>query len=41
MKAMMAILLVAALFLAGCNTMKGLGQDIENAGEAIQEAGSK
>jgi predicted small secreted protein len=40
-KAMMAILLVAALFLAGCNTMKGLGQDIENAGEAIQEAGSK
>ncbi|HWS01891.1 MAG TPA: entericidin A/B family lipoprotein [Gammaproteobacteria bacterium] len=38
---MMAILLVAALFLAGCNTMKGLGQDIENAGEAIQEAGSK
>ena len=41
MKAMMAILLAAALFLAGCNTMKGLGQDIENAGEAIQEAGSK
>ncbi len=41
MKATMAILLAAALLLAGCNTVKGLGQDIENAGEAIQEAGSK
>ena len=41
MKATMAVLLAAALFLTGCNTVKGLGQDIENAGEAIQEAGSK
>lgn len=23
---------------AGCNTMEGLGQDIEEAGQAIQEA---
>ncbi len=41
MKATMAVLLAAAVLLAGCNTMKGLGQDIENAGEAIQEAGSE
>jgi len=25
------------LGLAGCNTMEGLGQDIENAGEAIED----
>ncbi|PPK50208.1 entericidin A/B family lipoprotein [Marinobacter persicus] len=23
--------------LAGCNTMEGLGQDVENAGEAIEQ----
>jgi len=23
--------------LAGCNTMEGLGQDLENAGEAIEQ----
>jgi predicted small secreted protein len=41
MKATMAMLLAAALLLAGCNTVKGLGQDIENAGGAIKDAGSK
>ena len=25
------------LLLAGCNTMRGLGQDIERAGEKIQD----
>ena len=25
----------------GCNTVRGVGQDIEKAGEAIQKAGSK
>jgi len=25
----------------GCNTMRGVGQDIEKAGEAIQRAGNK
>lgn len=40
MKPVLAILITAALFLTGCNTVKGLGQDIENAGEAIKRAGS-
>ena len=30
------MLVVWAVGLAGCNTMRGLGQDIERAGEAIQ-----
>lgn len=25
----------------GCNTVRGIGQDIEKAGETIQKAGSK
>lgn len=31
--------LIAALgFLAACETVKGVGRDIENAGEALDEA---
>ena len=30
--------LAAALFLTGCNTVKGVGQDIERAGNAIERA---
>ncbi|MGA0024607.1 MAG: entericidin A/B family lipoprotein [Burkholderiales bacterium] len=33
-------LLVALMVLAGCNTMRGLGQDVEKAGEAIQRKSS-
>jgi predicted small secreted protein len=33
--------LVAALALAGCNTMAGVGKDIEKGGEAIQGAAKK
>ena len=33
--------LVAALFLTGCNTMRGLGQDTERAGEKIQEKATR
>ncbi len=33
--------LVAAFALAGCNTVHGLGKDIEKAGEAISGAASK
>ena len=29
---------VVALVLSGCNTMRGVGQDIEKGGEAIQKA---
>ncbi len=33
-----AVILLAlwAIALAGCNTMRGFGQDMEKAGEAIQ-----
>ena len=41
MKPMIAVLLAAALTLAGCNTVRGVGQDIEKAGSAIERAGSK
>ena len=30
------MLIVWAVAMAGCNTMRGLGQDMERAGEAIQ-----
>lgn len=42
MKTFIACLTVTllALGLAGCNTIHGAGQDIEDAGEVIQEAGS-
>ena len=29
---------VIALLLVGCNTVKGIGQDLEKGGEAIQKA---
>ncbi len=32
------VLTVAALYLSGCNTMQGLGKDVEKAGEAIQRS---
>lgn len=36
MKHIALILIAAATFLAGCNTVRGIGQDIERGGEAIQ-----
>ena len=33
--------LLAAAFLAGCNTMEGLGKDIKKGGEAIEQAADK
>ena len=33
--------LVGAVSLTACNTVKGMGQDIENAGQAIKNAGNK
>ena len=41
MKSMIAVLMAAALTLAGCNTMEGFGQDVKKAGESIEKAGSK
>ncbi len=37
MNKLIAIVL-CALALAGCNTVRGMGQDIEKAGEAIQRS---
>ncbi len=31
-------LLVAVLFLVGCNTMEGLGKDIKKGGEKLEKA---
>ena len=36
-----AILLAATFALAGCNTVKGMGQDIQKAGSAIEGAAKK
>ncbi|MGE0357399.1 MAG: entericidin A/B family lipoprotein [Burkholderiales bacterium] len=33
--------LVAALALAGCNTVEGLGKDIKKGGEVIEKAADK
>lgn len=32
----MALVLALAAFTAGCNTMEGMGKDIERGGEKIQ-----
>jgi len=32
---------MACFTLAGCNTVKGLGQDIQKAGQVIEGAGRK
>jgi predicted small secreted protein len=40
MKPMIAVLLAVSLILTGCNTVRGMGQDIENAGQSIKKAGS-
>ena len=41
MKTVAVLLGLAAFVLAGCNTVRGVGQDIEKGGEAIQKAVSK
>jgi len=33
-----AALLLLAFVLAGCNTVKGMGQDVQRAGSAIERA---
>src|SRR3569832_827914 len=38
MKPMIALLIAVALTLAGCNTVRGMCQDIEKAGDSIQKA---
>ena len=33
--------LILSLFLAGCNTLKGMGQDVQKAGSVIENAAKK
>jgi len=42
MKHLLSLSLIAALLgLSGCNTVKGVGQDIQKAGEKIEDAAKK
>ena len=36
-----ALLLTAVFALVGCNTVQGIGQDIQKAGSAIENAAKK
>lgn len=43
MKKLMSLVLVSlfVLGLSGCNTMAGVGEDIQSAGEKLEEAAKK
>ena len=41
MKKIIAILLTTSFALVGCNTIQGIGKDVEKLGEKVQEAGKK
>ena len=41
MKFISTLLLLAMVCLTGCNTVKGLGQDLQKAGEKIEDAAKK
>ncbi len=36
-----ALILLTAFTLAGCNTMEGFGKDVKKGGEAIEKAADK
>jgi len=38
---LIALSLVAVVSLSACNTMRGLGQDVQKAGSAIEDAAKK
>jgi entericidin A len=40
-KATGLLMLCASLLLAGCNTFRGVGQDVQKAGSAIENAAKK
>jgi predicted small secreted protein len=41
MKAIFLVLSFMLFFLTGCNTISGVGKDIQKAGESIEEAAKK
>ena len=38
---LIALALVAVMGLSACNTMRGIGQDVQKAGSAIEDAAKK
>jgi entericidin B len=40
-KTVSALMLIALLSLMGCNTVQGIGQDIQKGGQAIEGAAKK
>ena len=38
---MLYVILLCSVLLCGCNTIKGVGQDVEKTGEALQESAQK
>ena len=40
-KLIAAISVLCTLLLVGCNTVKGVGQDLQKAGEKIEDAAKK
>jgi predicted small secreted protein len=38
---LLAIGVSSVLFLSGCNTMRGIGQDVQRAGSAVENAAKK
>jgi len=38
---LIALGLSSVLFLSGCNTMRGIGQDVQRAGSAVENAAKK
>jgi predicted small secreted protein len=41
MRTMLAAILLALMALAGCNTVEGVGKDIERGGERLQDSAEK
>jgi predicted small secreted protein len=41
MKRILSVLLASLYLLAGCNTMEGIGKDIQKGGEKVEEAAKK
>ena len=35
------VIAIAAIVLAGCNTMAGIGKDVQKAGSAVENAAKK
>lgn len=40
MKSIFTAIVLAAVVLTGCNTMRGMGQDVSHAGHTVSDAAS-